>query len=86
MKIIASKYLKTYNALIVTLISFLGFASSCDPLGGKAMYGTPSADFIVKGKIEAANTNHPIAGIKVEMSKERDTENGKIQYKVYAIT
>jgi len=33
------------------------------------MYGTPSADFIVKGKVE--NTlNKPIAGIKVKMSKK----------------
>ncbi len=72
MKIIKSKCLKTYNALIVFLLSLLGFASSCDIQGGKAMYGTPSADFIVKGKVE--NTlNKPIAGIKVEMSKMVDT-------------
>ncbi len=70
MKIIKFKCLKTYNALIVFLISFLGFASSCDPLGGtKAMYGTPSADFIVKGKVGTAG-NSPVAGIKVEMSME----------------
>lgn len=70
--------LKTYNALIVFMISMLGFASSCDIPGGKAMYGTPSADFNVKGKIEAMETNNPIIGIKVEMSREMDSENGKI--------
>lgn len=69
MKIIKYKCLKTYNALIVFLISFLGFASSCDPLGMKYMYGSPSANFIVKGKVGTA-TNSPVAGIKVEMSME----------------
>jgi len=72
MRIIKHKCLKTYNALIVSLISFLGFASSCDPLGGKAMYGTPSADFIVKGKVGTA-ANSPVAGIKVEMSMEANS-------------
>jgi putative lipoprotein (rSAM/lipoprotein system) len=78
MKKIKYQCLKKYNTLIVSLISFLGFASSCDIIGGGAMYGTPSADFIVKGKIEATTTNTPIVGIKVEMSKERDSDNGKI--------
>ena len=73
MKIIKFKCLKTYNALIVFLISFLGFASSCDPIGGGAMmYGTPSADYIVKGKVATA-TNTPVAGIKVEMSMEANS-------------
>jgi putative lipoprotein (rSAM/lipoprotein system) len=80
MKIVKYKCLKTYNALIVFLISFLGFASSCDPLIGKAMYGTPSADFIVKGKVEAAKTNNPVAGIKVEMSMEIGDGTEKVSY------
>lgn len=69
MTIINNKFLRSYNALIVSLISFLGFASSCDPIGGKAMYGSPSADFVVKGKVGTA-TNSPVAGIKVEISME----------------
>lgn len=80
MKIIKYKCLKTYNALIVCLISFLGFASSCDSSEGiQAMYGTPSADFIVKGKVGNA-TNSPVAGIKVEMSKEVNNGTEKVSY------
>lgn len=58
-------------------MSFLGFASSCDIMGGGAMYGTPSADFIVKGKIEAANENKAIPGIFVEMRQEMETISGQ---------
>lgn len=82
MKIMKYKCLKTYNALIVSLISFLGFASSCDSSGAGgilAMYGTPSADFIVKGKVGNA-TNSPVAGIKVEMSKEVNNGTEKVSY------
>jgi putative lipoprotein (rSAM/lipoprotein system) len=80
MKIIKYKCLKTYNALIVLLISFLGFASSCDSSDGiQAMYGTPSADFIVKGKVGTA-TNSPVAGIKVEMSTEVNNGTEKVSY------
>lgn len=79
MKIIKYKCLKTYNALIVFLISFLGFASSCDPFGMKYMYGTPSADFIVKGKVGTA-ANSLVAGIKVEMSKEINNGTEKVSY------
>lgn len=78
MQIVRFKFLKTYNALIAFLISLLGFGSSCDLAGGKAMYGTPTADFIVKGKVEAATANSPVAGIKVEMSQQIDSPNGKV--------
>ncbi len=77
MKRIKFKCLQSYNALIVFLISALGFASSCDIYGGK-MYGTPSADFIINGKIEANSTNIPVAGIKVKMSQQRMTDKGNI--------
>jgi putative lipoprotein (rSAM/lipoprotein system) len=76
MKILKCKYLKIYNALIVFLISTLGFTSSCNPFGGTE-YGTPSADFIVKGKIEAAGNNNPISGIFVEMRQEMESIDGQ---------
>lgn len=76
MKKLQFKVLKSYNTLITFLVSLLGFASSCDWMGGRAMYGTPMADFVVKGKVES-KSNKPVVGIKVEMSKEYDSENGK---------
>jgi putative lipoprotein (rSAM/lipoprotein system) len=69
--------LKKYNALIVFLISVLGFSSASSLLGG-CMYGSPVSDYAVQGKIEADKTINPIAGIKVEMSIEKDSENGKV--------
>lgn len=69
--------LKKYNALIVFLISVLGFTSASSLLGG-CMYGSPSADYIVRGKIEVDKTNNPIAGIKVEMSIKKEYETGKV--------
>lgn len=77
---IKNRFLRSYNALIVSLISFLGFASSCDPIGGmKLMYGSPSADYIVKGKVGTA-ANTPVAGIKVEMSMEINNGTEKVSY------
>lgn len=77
MKKLQFKVLKSYNAIITLLVSLLGFASSCDWIGIKAMYGTPTVDFIVKGKVES-KLNQPIAGIKVEMSREYNSETGKV--------
>jgi len=80
MTIIKNKFLRSYNALIVSLISFLGFASSCDPIGGgKAMYGTPTAEFVVKGKV-GTDINSPVAGIKVEMNMEITNGTEKVSY------
>jgi len=81
MTIIKNKFLRSYNALIVSLISFLGFASSCDPIGGKAMYGTPTAEFVFKGKVGTA-TNSPVAGVKVDMSLEVTNGTEKVSYLV----
>ncbi len=76
MKKLQFKVLKSYHALIALLLSFLGFSSSCDWLTPGAMYGTPTADFMVKGKVES-KSNKPVAGIKVDISKEYETQEGK---------
>ncbi len=59
-----TKFFKTYNAIITALITILGFASSCDPT---MEYGTPSAKFIVNGKVLSSETNQPIENIRVAM-------------------
>ena len=43
------------------------------------MYGTPMADFAVKGKVES-KSNKPVVGIKVEMSREIIAETGTNSY------
>lgn len=72
---ITLKFLKSTNALIAFLLTILGFSSSCNPM--KAEYGTPSADFIVKGKIESFGNNTPIPDIIVEMRRLKEGDGGQ---------
>jgi putative lipoprotein (rSAM/lipoprotein system) len=48
-------------------MALLGFAGSCKngPWGGMAMYGTPQADYIVKGNIVSSKDNFILKGIRV---------------------
>ena len=59
MKQIMKTFLK---AILGGLLSLLGF-SSCDIVGGMAMYGQPHADFTVKGTVSDED-GKPIEGIK----------------------
>lgn len=77
------RILKTYNTLIVGLLTLLGFSSSCDKNGnfGGDEYGVPSAKFIVKGKITSSDTNQAVKGIQVNMQNDTTytDENGQYQ-------
>ena len=59
------KLLKKYNKLIALLLSLLGFTTACI-IGGKE-YGTPHADFIVRGKVVSEIDSRPIKNIRVIM-------------------
>jgi putative lipoprotein (rSAM/lipoprotein system) len=74
------KFLKSYNSLIAFLLTLLGFSSSCDP--ARVEYGTPSADFILKGKIVSAANNNPIQDIIIEMRRVEKTQDGQTFVKV----
>ena len=50
MKKISSSFLKSFNWLLTSVLMLLGF-STCDSEPGAAMYGTPHADFTIKGKV-----------------------------------
>jgi putative lipoprotein (rSAM/lipoprotein system) len=71
MKLLRQKALISYNQLIVWLITFLGFSSSCtkDNGGGEVIveYGVPSAKFIVKGTITSSTTQKAVKGLKVSI-------------------
>jgi len=73
------RLLKTYNWIIAGLLSILGFASSCDP---KDEYGTPSAKFIVNGKVTSSETHQPIEHIQVVMGNDTSYTNAKGEYQV----
>ena len=78
MKTVENKFLKFYNVIITVLIALLGFACSCDPVDE---YGSPSARFIVNGRIESAENNDAIENIKVVMQGDSvvTDENGNYQ-------
>ena len=50
------------SAILAGALSLLGF--SCTNFGGKEMYGVPSADFEVKGRVSDSE-NRPLEDIKV---------------------
>ena len=58
---------KRHNAFLVTFLAFLGFAPSCNH---EMKYGTPTASFIVKGKVESTQTNSPINNIRIIINQD----------------
>lgn len=54
---------KLFRKFCAFLLPILGF-TSCDFLSLRAEYGTPNADFEIKGKVTDTN-NKPIKGIQV---------------------
>lgn len=74
---IKRKMLQAVNSVIVLVISLLGFTTSCveDP-----EYGTPTASYSVRGKVESAVSHQPIPDIIVEMRviNEQDDEPGRL--------
>ena len=65
-----AKIYSWYNALATMILTLLGF-TSCDSITGEEpdMYGTPTTDFQLKGKVRA-DDNAPIKGIKVVLSQD----------------
>ena len=58
------------EAACASVLALLGFGS-CDNVG-EAMYGTPHADYSIKGAVETKE-GKPIQGIKVSVISETDT-------------
>jgi len=56
------KFLKTSNTIVVLLLAFIGFTPSCKH---EMKYGTPSAKFIIKGKVESKISDEAIRNIQV---------------------
>lgn len=82
--------LKTYGKLLTALFAVIGFFTRCDIVRDEpAEYGTPSADYIVKGKVLDARTKGPISDIRVIRKSaysphENDTvnTNSKGEYEI----
>lgn len=71
--------LKTCNVLIAGLLTLIGFACVTDP---RAEYGTPSAKFIVNGKVSSSLTDLPIEGVKVVMEGDSTTTDSDGNFRV----
>ena len=78
MRIVELKFLKAYNKILAILLTCLGFAVSC----GKMEYGTPTAKFIVKGKVESSETNQPIQNIRVYMQGDSTSTDSAGHYQI----
>lgn len=77
------RFLKTSNAIIAGLITLLGFASSCGKINDpKVEYGTPSAKFIVNGKVLSSDSNEAIENIRVIMKGDTTRTDIEGNYQV----
>lgn len=73
MKKISSSFLKSFNWLLTSVLMLLGF-STCDSEPGATMYGTPHADFTIKGKV-INQENMPIPDIEIKCLVEHHGDN-----------
>ena len=66
------RFNRWYNAVLTALLSILGFGCSSeepmDMYGPPVEYGTPQADFILKGTV-TDETNTPVQGIKTSLKE-----------------
>lgn len=69
--------IKTYGKIVAFFLSIVGILVSSQSCG---MYGTPSADFIVKGKVTDALTDLPIQNIRVVMPYLHSYSHGDTVY------
>mgnify|MGYP000960840131 CR=1 FL=1 len=82
MKKISSSFLKSLNWLLTSVLMLLGF-STCDSEPGAAMYGTPHADFTIKGKV-VNQENMPIPDIEIKCLVEHHGDNiGLTRYQLF---
>ncbi len=80
------KIFNTYNSFVALLLSLLGFTSSCAEDEVRFMYGTPHADFIVKGKVEAVSGGQAIPEIIVEVRDSIGPNNVRLVQTGYSQT
>jgi len=70
MRTLETRLLKSYNAIIVIFLTLFGYACSKSPINPidiRTEYGTPSAKFIVQGKVMSVLNNQAIDNIQVVM-------------------
>jgi putative lipoprotein (rSAM/lipoprotein system) len=71
MKKIYRPFIKGTNWALVGIASLLGFTSCGDIVPPVAEYGTPSADYAIKGKV-VNEKGTAIPGLQIELQKENE--------------
>jgi putative lipoprotein (rSAM/lipoprotein system) len=64
-----NKALKLFDKIVMALLGLFPFLTACDD--PRYLYGTPSATYVVKGKVTDETTNAPLKNIRV-MLREND--------------
>ncbi len=57
--------LKTYAKVLTAFFTLLGTITGCNYFEPRCEYGTPSADFVVKGKVTDKSSQKPITDIRI---------------------
>lgn len=74
---------KRINLLISSLLAIIGFTNACD--SGRGMeYGTPHADFIVKGTVTSEIDKIPVKNMKVVINTDT-TRTGSFQFQADSV-
>lgn len=65
-----NKALKFFDKLVMVLLGFFPFLSACDE--PRTLYGSPSATYVVKGKVTDGTTHAPLKNIRVMLHENDD--------------
>lgn len=79
MKKIKLRAINYYNVILSALMALLGFTTSCDP---QDEYGTPSAKFIVRGKVSSVANGLPVQNIRVKILNDSSFTTSGGEYEV----
>ena len=87
MRTLETIFLKSYNVIIAIFLTLFGYACSKSPINPidiKTEYGTPTAKFIVQGRVVSVLNNQAIDKIQVVMNVDTvlTDQNGNYQVAV----
>jgi len=66
-----NKPLKYFDKMVMALLGLFPFFSGCDE--SREMYGTPTADYLIKGTVTDNLSNTPIEDIRIVVRNSRDS-------------
>jgi putative lipoprotein (rSAM/lipoprotein system) len=63
--------LKPYDKIILALITIIGSFTSCDYINTPAEYGSPYADYEIKGTVTDSISSTPVQHVRVTVTQNR---------------